>query len=68
MQVLRVLARSTSSRRCFSTAASEGAPSVEMFQYKICPFCNKAKALLSYANVPYQAVEVNPLTKAEIKW
>jgi len=42
-------------------------PPVTLYQYKICPFCNKAKALLSYVGVPYEPVEVNPLTKAELK-
>jgi microsomal prostaglandin-E synthase 2 len=40
---------------------------ITLYQYAICPFCNKAKALLSYASQPYDSVEVNPLTKAEIK-
>lgn len=57
--------------RYFSTsgaAAATPAPSVTLYQYQICPFCNTAKAVLEYANVPYEAVEVNPLTKAELKW
>lgn len=41
---------------------------VKLYQYTICPFCNKAKALLAYADIDYSAIEVNPLTKAEIKW
>ena len=33
----------------------------------ICPFCHKAKALLSYVGIePSQTIEVNPLTKAEL--
>ena len=40
---------------------------VQLYQYAICPFCNRVKALLDYAGVPYQTTEVNPLTKAEIK-
>ncbi len=43
------------------------APSVTLYQYAICPFCNINKSLLSYSNVPYRKVEVNPLTKTEIK-
>lgn len=38
-----------------------------LYQYYICPFCNKTKALLDYLSLPYKAVEVNPLTKAELK-
>ena len=41
---------------------------VTLYQYRICPFCNKVKALLHYAGMEYKAVEVNPLTKAEIQW
>lgn len=40
---------------------------IQLYQYAICPFCNRVKALLDYAGVDYQTVEVNPLTKAEIK-
>jgi microsomal prostaglandin-E synthase 2 len=42
-------------------------PSVTLYQYKICPFCNINKALLNYINVPYEKIEVNPLTKSELK-
>lgn len=43
-------------------------PSVlTLYQYAICPYCNIAKAMLHYGRLPYQAVEVNPLTKAELK-
>ena len=53
--------------RALSTV-SEGEGAIQLYQYAICPFCNKTKAVLDYANVPYEAVEVNPLSKAEIKW
>ena len=39
-----------------------------MFQYKICPFCNRVKAVLDYLRIPYKVVEVNPLTKGEISF
>jgi glutaredoxin-related protein len=59
-------------RRNVATAASTSSqtttPQILLYQYAICPFCNKAKALLEYAGVDYRAIEVNPLTKAEIKW
>jgi glutaredoxin len=38
-----------------------------LYQYAICPYCNIAKALLNYTNTPFEAKEVNPLTKAELK-
>lgn len=41
-------------------------PSVELYQYAICPFCHKVRAVLDYFKVPYDAVEVNPLTKKEL--
>ncbi|XP_076922835.1 uncharacterized protein LOC143584743 [Bidens hawaiensis] len=39
-----------------------------LYQYESCPFCNKVKAFLDYYDVPYIVVEVNPLSKKEIKW
>ena len=39
-----------------------------LYQYAVCPFCNKVRATLDYYNVPYTVVEVNPLLKSEIKW
>jgi len=41
--------------------------SITLFQYSICPFYHKVKALLEYASQPYDMVEVNPLTKRELK-
>lgn len=40
----------------------------ELYQYQICPFCNKVKTVLDFFKIPYSVVEVNPLTKAEIKF
>lgn len=56
-------------RRFFAANAHHqgDAPAVTLFQYTICPFCSQAKALLSYADIDYETVEVNPLTKAELK-
>ncbi|CAA7391429.1 unnamed protein product [Spirodela intermedia] len=41
---------------------------VVLYQYEACPFCNKVKAFLDYHDIPYKVVEVNPLSKKEIKW
>uniref|UniRef100_A0A061RRA8 Prostaglandin E synthase 2 n=1 Tax=Tetraselmis sp. GSL018 TaxID=582737 RepID=A0A061RRA8_9CHLO len=41
---------------------------IVLYQYTVCPFCCKTKAVLDYYKVPYRTVEVNPLTKKEIKW
>ena len=48
-----------------ATAGTVG--SVQLFQYEICPFCNKVKALLDLQRLPYETTEVNPLTKGETK-
>jgi len=45
-----------------------GDAKVTLYQYDVCPFCNKVKAFLDYHDVPYDVVEVNPLTKNEIKF
>eukprot|EP01039_Chlorochromonas_danica_P001588 gene1588-1734_t len=39
-----------------------------VYQYKICPFCHRVKAYLDYLQIPYETVEVNPLTKAELSF
>jgi microsomal prostaglandin-E synthase 2 len=41
---------------------------VVLYQYEACPFCNKVKAFLDYNKIPYKVVEVNPISKKEIKW
>jgi microsomal prostaglandin-E synthase 2 len=67
--LLRVSAASRGlSRRALATVAAAADDVVRLYQYAICPFCNKTKAVMDYAQVPYEAVEVNPLTKAELKW
>lgn len=57
-----VAASSSAFTRVFAT------PSVKLYQYEICPFCCKLKAFLDWQQIGYQTVEVNPLTKAEIKF
>ncbi|CEL95451.1 unnamed protein product [Vitrella brassicaformis CCMP3155] len=42
-------------------------PDVTIFQYEVCPYCCGLKALLDHNKMPYTAIEVNPLTKDEIK-
>jgi glutathione S-transferase len=39
-----------------------------LFAHQICPFCCKAKGVMRARGVPFHVVEVNPLTKAQIKW
>jgi microsomal prostaglandin-E synthase 2 len=69
------VASSSIRRRHFTTPAdddnkeqSSDLTEIRLYQYAICPFCNRVKALLDYSGVHYDATEVNPLTKAEIKW
>ena len=38
---------------------------IKMFQYEICPFCNKIKAVLDYCKVPYDTVEVKRKREGE---
>jgi len=52
------------------STASRGfaAPTVQLYQYEICPFCCKLKAFLDWQKLEYRTTEVNPLSKAEIKF
>ncbi len=45
-----------------------GKTQARLYQYNVCPFCWKVKAILSYKKIPYQTVEVHPLNKKEIKF
>lgn len=56
----------SSVRRALSTVISESKP--VLYQYAICPFCHRVKAYLDFLKIDYKAVEVNPLTKKEIKF
>ncbi len=40
---------------------------ITLYQYEVCPFCNKVRAYLDYHNIPYKVVEVDPLRKTEMK-
>eukprot|EP00172_Hildenbrandia_rubra_P004191 Plantae.Rhodophyta-Hildenbrandia_rubra.ctg8018.p1 GENE.Plantae.Rhodophyta-Hildenbrandia_rubra.ctg8018~~Plantae.Rhodophyta-Hildenbrandia_rubra.ctg8018.p1 ORF type:complete len:333 (+),score=61.09 Plantae.Rhodophyta-Hildenbrandia_rubra.ctg8018:256-1254(+) len=46
----------------------EGMPEITLYQYEVCPFCNKVRAFLDFHNVPYKVVEVDPLRKGELKF
>ena len=50
-----------------ATSADTDQPKIKLYQYHICPFCNITKSLLKYSNLDYERIEVNPLTKAELK-
>ncbi|KAF0852349.1 mitochondrial thioredoxin (TRX)-like/glutathione S-transferase (GST C) family protein [Andalucia godoyi] len=57
-------------QRVFTTGGAhpEFQTGVLLYQYSSCPFCNKVKAYLDWRQIAYTAVEVNPLTKTELKW
>lgn len=66
----RNLALSSSIRVSFNALAtlklSDSKP--VLYQYAICPFCHRVKAFLDFLKIDYSSVEVNPLTKKEIKF
>jgi len=60
------LANNYLSSRSFSASIGQ-APDIKLYQYHICPFCNITKSVLSHSKLDYEKVEVNPLTKQELK-
>ncbi len=41
---------------------------IQLYQYEVCPFCCKVKSVLDYKKVPYEKIEVNPMTHEELAW
>ena len=41
-----------------SSGSAAAASPIQLYQYKICPFCNKAKAYMDYLGIEYTAIEV----------
>ncbi|MFQ5512095.1 MAG: glutathione S-transferase N-terminal domain-containing protein [Candidatus Krumholzibacteriia bacterium] len=39
-----------------------------LYGFQTCPFCWKVRSLLNWKGVDYSSVEVDPMTKAEIRW
>mgnify|MGYP003407065586 FL=1 len=37
-----------------------------LYQFSLCPFCNKVRSGLELKGIPYQLVDVNPRSKAEL--
>eukprot|EP00568_Trieres_chinensis_P000250 CAMPEP_0183307362 /NCGR_PEP_ID=MMETSP0160_2-20130417/17287_1 /TAXON_ID=2839 ORGANISM="Odontella Sinensis, Strain Grunow 1884" /NCGR_SAMPLE_ID=MMETSP0160_2 /ASSEMBLY_ACC=CAM_ASM_000250 /LENGTH=290 /DNA_ID=CAMNT_0025470933 /DNA_START=20 /DNA_END=889 /DNA_ORIENTATION=+ len=71
MLLTKITLRSAISRNTILSSAFSSSPespaAITLYQYAICPFCHKAKALLAYASMAHNVVEVNPLTKSELK-
>lgn len=42
-------------------------PDIVLYQFEVCPFCNKVRAYLDFHGVPYRVVEVDPLRKTQLK-
>eukprot|EP00933_Yihiella_yeosuensis_P019986 TRINITY_DN1610_c2_g2_i3.p1 TRINITY_DN1610_c2_g2~~TRINITY_DN1610_c2_g2_i3.p1 ORF type:complete len:376 (-),score=76.89 TRINITY_DN1610_c2_g2_i3:87-1154(-) len=40
---------------------------VRLYQFESCPFCRKVRGCLDYERIPYEIIEVHPLSKAETK-
>lgn len=57
---------SLSANRTFCASAVVELERPKLYQYKICPFCNRVKSYLDFLGIEYDTVEVNPLTKSEI--
>merc|ERR1740138_2005753 len=60
--------RHSLARLAAAAGADASAAQLRLFQYAICPFCNKTKAALDFLRVPYSSVEVDPLTRSQIKF
>ena len=41
-------------------------PTIELFQFELCPYCHKVKAGLDLKGLVYRKVDVNPMTKKEL--
>ena len=39
-----------------------------LYQYQTCPFCCKARAFLDYFGLNYDVIEVNSVTRKQVKW
>ena len=40
---------------------------IKLYQYDVCPYCCKVKAVLDYKHIPYEKIEVNPMTHEELQ-
>jgi len=40
----------------------------KLYEYTVCPFCWKVRALLQYKQIPFEGIEVHPINKKEIRF
>jgi microsomal prostaglandin-E synthase 2 len=40
---------------------------LQLFQYEVCPYCCKVKSVLDYKKIPYEKIEVNPMSHEELE-
>lgn len=40
---------------------------IQLYQYEVCPYCCKVKSVLDYKKIPYEKIEVNPMTHEELE-
>ncbi|CAD5234654.1 unnamed protein product [Bursaphelenchus xylophilus] len=41
---------------------------LRLYQYQTCPYCSKVRAVLDYYSFSYEVVEVNPVTRSQLKF
>jgi len=57
------------SRQVMSVVESKADRSIiRLYQYQTCPYCCKVRAALDYYGYGYEVVEVNPVTRRQIKF
>eukprot|EP00051_Salpingoeca_urceolata_P024881 m.442290 g.442290 ORF g.442290 m.442290 type:complete len:319 (-) comp20286_c2_seq12:65-1021(-) len=66
--VAGVAAVQTGGLMSVATCAADMPANITLYQYQACPFCTKVRTFLDYCRVPYNVVEVDPLSKKEIKF
>jgi len=53
--------------RTIVTSTDKTGLGLRLYQYQTCPFCSKVRAFLDYYGFSYEVVEVNPVTRKQIK-
>lgn len=54
-------------RKVFNEKDTSGLK-ITLFQYQTCPFCCKVRAFLDYHGISYNVIEVDGVTKKDLKW